>query len=120
MDTLQRISQLDDFWTREFAYYLNEHRHPGNRLSHMCGIPILIVSLVWGIARLDWRLVVTGQLVGWALQLVGHRIEGNRPALLKRPISFLMGPLMVLIEMAELVGIETRFGRRARAVVFGG
>jgi hypothetical protein len=120
MDTLERIAQIDDFWTRQFALYLNEHRHSGNRLTHMFGIPILIVTGIVGLVHRDWVLLVAGQVVGWALQILGHRLEGNRPALLKRPISFLMGPLMVLIEMAELAGIHTAFGRRARAIVFGG
>jgi uncharacterized membrane protein YGL010W len=58
-----------------------------------------------------------GQLVGWAIQIAGHRIEGNRPALLKRPISFLMGPLMVLVEFAEHFGLRFGFARRAREAV---
>ncbi len=119
MDTPSPIASVDHFWTREFAYYLNEHRHPGNRATHMVGIPLLLVTAVWGLLTLRWDLLVGGQIVGWAFQLAGHRIEGNRPALLKRPISFLMGPLMVLVEMLEMVGLHFAFASRARQVVFG-
>lgn len=111
------IDALSSFWTREFAHYLNEHRHPLNRATHMVGVPLLLVTGFWGLAHQDWTMLVVGQLVGWTIQIAGHRIEGNRPALLKRPISFLMGPLMVLVEFAELLGLHFSFARRAREAV---
>lgn len=117
MSTLDRIASIDEFWTREFAYYLHEHRHPLNRLTHMFGVPILVVTGVGAVVTLSWKLFVVGWTVGWALQIAGHRIEGNRPALLKRPISWLMGPLMVLVEGAELAGLRFGFARRAREIV---
>ncbi|MBA3548630.1 MAG: DUF962 domain-containing protein [Nannocystis sp.] len=115
--TPANIDALSSFWTREFAHYLNEHRNPLNRATHMLGVPLLLVTAIVGLYQHNWTMVVVGQLVGWAFQLVGHRIEGNRPALLKRPISFLMGPLMVLVEFAELLGLHFRFARRAREAV---
>lgn len=111
------LEAIDEFWTREFALYLYEHRHPLNRMTHMVGVPIILVSLGLAIWWQSWSLLVAGQVVGWAIQVAGHRIEGNRPALLKRPISFLMGPLMVLIEFLEPLGVHPRFVRRAREAV---
>lgn len=119
MTVLERIRGIDHFWTQQFAFYLNEHRHPQNRATHMVGIPILIITLVISIVTLDWRMFLGGQLLGWAIQIAGHKIEGNKPALLKNPIAFLMGPLMVLVEMVELVGLRFTFADRARRVVFG-
>lgn len=115
--TPAHIEALSSFWTREFAYYLHEHRNPLNRMTHMVGVPLLLVTAALGLWRHDWALLVGGQIVGWAVQIAGHRFEGNRPALLKRPISFLMGPLMVLVEFAELLGLHFRFARRAREAV---
>jgi len=114
MDIIDRIGQIENFWEREFAFYLNEHRNPLNRASHMVGIPVLLGTAVAGLATLNLPLIVGGQAVGWAIQLIGHRIEGNRPALLKRKISFLMGPLMVLVELLELLGMHFEFAQRAR------
>jgi len=114
MDIIDRIGQIENFWEREFAFYLNEHRNPLNRASHMVGIPVLLGTAVAGLATLNLPLIVGGQAVGWAIQLIGHRIEGNRPALLKRKISFLMGPLMVLVELLELLGMHFKFAQRAR------
>ena len=109
-----RIDALPDFWSRQFAFYLHEHQDRRNRATHMVGIPLLIVTAVTGLVMLDWRMFVGGQLLGWAIQLAGHRFEGNRPALLKNPVAFLMGPLMVLVEMGELLGLHPSFATRAR------
>lgn len=117
MSNAERIAAIDDFWTREFAYYLDEHRSPLNRLTHMVGIPVLVITGIIGLVTLDWRILVGGQVVGWAFQLLGHRIEGNRPALLRRKISFVMGPLMVLVELIERLGVRFAFADRARAVI---
>jgi hypothetical protein len=111
------LAALSHFWTREFAYYLHEHRNPLNRLTHMVGVPIIVITAVLGLAWQSWPLFIGGEIVGWAFQIAGHRIEGNRPALLKRPISFLMGPLMVLVEAAEHLGLHFGFARRAREAV---
>lgn len=119
MSVQERIRSIDHFWTQQFAWYLNEHRDPRNRATHMLGIPLLLVTAVAGIVAWDWRMLLGGQLLGWAIQLAGHRLEGNRPALLKNPIAFLMGPLMVLVEMIELAGLRFSFSDRARRVVFG-
>jgi len=119
MDDDRQIAAIPSFWTRQYAYYLNEHRHPMNRMTHLFGIPIIIVTLIIGIYRKDWRIIAGGQIVGWAFQLVGHRIEGNKPALLKNPISFLMGPLMVITEFLELLGFTFHFAEEARKVVHG-
>jgi len=105
------------FWESEFSFYLAEHRHPANKATHFVGIPLLIATAVGALLLLDWRLFVAGQVVGWAIQLVGHRIEGNRPVLLKRPSAFLMGPLMVLVELGEWLGLRFAFARRARAAL---
>ncbi len=109
----------EGFWSRQYALYLAEHKNPWNRRTHMVGVPLLLVTAIVGLARLDWVLIVGGQLVGWTIQIVGHKIEGNKPALLKNPVSFLMGPLLVLMEIVELVsGWQPAFARKARAAVF--
>lgn len=105
------------FWTIELTHYLREHRHPRNRLTHFVGIPILLITPVVALITLDWRWLVGGQLVGWAIQLLGHRIEGNRPVLLQRPIAFVVGPIMVLVELLGLVGLRPRFAVDAHAAL---
>ena len=102
-----------DFLTRQYAYYLQEHQHPHNRATHFVGIPVIVVTMALAVVFMSWKIFVAGQVVGWFFQLLGHRIEGNRPALLKRPISFLMGPLMVTVEILGFLGLQPAFAKRA-------
>jgi hypothetical protein len=104
-------------WQHEFELYLREHRHPLNRACHVVGIPLLTVTAIAALVRLDWRIFVVGWTVGWALQLAGHRIEGNRPAIRKRAMSALMGPVMVAVEILEVLGLHFAFAERARRAV---
>ena len=103
-----------EFLARQYALYLAEHRHPGNRATHFVGIPIIVLSVPVAWALGSWLLLGIAQALGWFLQLLGHRLEGNRPAFLRNPASFLMGPLMVGVEMAGFFGVRPAFARRAR------
>jgi uncharacterized membrane protein YGL010W len=55
-------------------------------------------------------LVVAGVVfvLGWALQLVGHRLEGNRPALLTNLAQVLVAPLYLTAELAFSLGLRRR------------
>ena len=110
---------MSSFLEEEFRRYLADHRHPLNRATHFVGIPIIVLTPVVAALTLDWRWLVGGQVVGWTFQLLGHRFEGNKPSFLSRPVSLLMGPLMVLVEMLGLVGVHLRFAEAARAQVQG-
>ena len=114
---IEEIRGIEHFWTRQFAFYLNEHRDWRNRATHIVGIPMLIVTALYGIAVMSWQIVLIGQIVGWVIQLIGHRFEGNRPALLKNPTAFAMGPMMVLVEIIELTGFRFTFADNARRVL---
>ncbi len=67
-------------WMRR---WLERHQHPASRIMHAVGIPMTLgavvlagVQLAGGRWDLWWRPV--GLLgVGYLLQWVGHRIEGN-------------------------------------------
>ena len=73
---------------------------------------VVSVPLAWALG--DWLLLGVAQAIGWSLQLLGHRLEGNRPAFLRSPVSFLMGPLMVGVEIAGVMGLRPAFTRRAQ------
>jgi hypothetical protein len=52
------------------------HQHPFNFWIHMIGIPLAVAGVVllffW-----DWYWGVGAFLAGYALQFVGHQVEGN-------------------------------------------
>lgn len=81
--------------------YAQEHTKPMTRLTHFFGIPMIVASL----PLVFTRPKVAAQLFvgGWALQLLGHRIEGNKPAFLDDPFYLMVGPLWVAREVAGLV-----------------
>lgn len=45
-------------------------------------------------------------VLGWALQLLGHRLEGNRPALLGNLAQMLVAPLYLTAELAFSLGLR--------------
>ncbi|HEY3999804.1 MAG TPA: DUF962 domain-containing protein, partial [Candidatus Xenobia bacterium] len=63
--------------------YAAEHTKPGTKVTHMIGIPMIVASLPC--AFKNPRLAAGLFVGGWALQLLGHKIEGNKPALLDDP-----------------------------------
>ena len=83
-------------------------------LDRMLGIAMLIVLFVMcaGASELTARLGTGAALgwaaglfvVGWALQLVGHRFEGMKPAFLDDAKQLLIGPLFVCAEVFFLLG----------------
>ncbi len=63
--------------------WLQRHRHPGSLALHAVGIPSTLVALVvagWQLADGRWDLWWRPAALfagGYALQWLGHRIEGN-------------------------------------------
>jgi uncharacterized membrane protein YGL010W len=47
-------------------------------------------------------------LLGWALQLLGHRLEGNRPALLTNLAQIFVAPLFLAAELGFSLGLRRR------------
>jgi hypothetical protein len=65
------------------ANWNERHQHPVSRVLHFVGIPLTVGFLVlgaWQLAEWRWDLWWRPTLllvVGYALQWLGHRIEGN-------------------------------------------
>ena len=66
-------------------------------------------------------IAATTFVLGWALQLLGHRLEGNRPALLTNLAQIFVAPLFLTAELGFSLGlrrtlrgdIERQLGGRA-------
>jgi hypothetical protein len=92
------MAELSEYMAR----YDHEHHSGWNRLLHGVGIPVIFASLVLLIFA-HWILAAALFVAGWAMLLIGHRIEGNHPAFFQGPIYFLVGPLWVLKEIKEAI-----------------
>ena len=65
------------------AAWLKRHQHPACRVLHAIGIPLtavaaalLAIQVIWA-PRRWWCLAVALLLIGYFLQWLGHRLEGN-------------------------------------------
>jgi uncharacterized membrane protein YGL010W len=73
-------------WDSGIAQYAESHQHPLNRLTHTFGIPMIMAALPTMLAGIFWRPALWFGVgffaVGWALQFLGHAIEGKPPEFL--------------------------------------
>ena len=70
------------------AQYSESHQHPINRTLHTLGIPMIVASLILGLAGLllmPQLLIAAAVLfvIGWILQFVGHAFERKPPEFFK-------------------------------------
>jgi uncharacterized membrane protein YGL010W len=70
-------------WESWISKYSESHQHPLNRLTHTFGIPMILVSLPMMLGGIFWRPVLWAGIAmfvaGWALQFLGHAVEGKPP-----------------------------------------
>ena len=70
-------------WEEWIIRYGGSHQHPLNRFCHTLGIPLIALSLplffaipfIHGI----WVIPAAMFVIGWALQFIGHAVEGKPP-----------------------------------------
>lgn len=74
-------------WNEWIAEYAAGHQHPINRLTHTIGIPMIVVSLVLGLASIFisglWTWALGLFILGWIFQFVGHAFEKKAPEFFK-------------------------------------
>jgi uncharacterized membrane protein YGL010W len=92
--------------------YEKEHTKLGTRLTHMVGIPMIVVSIPAAFVNPP---LAGGLFVGgWALQYIGHTMfEKNKPAFHGDPYYSLVGPVWVLAEWMRLLGLPVPEALRA-------
>lgn len=83
---------------REFyPFYLGEHRHPVSRRLHVVGTLSMLVITVLALVTRNWRLVLAGIVIAYALAWIGHFVfEKNRPATFQYPLYSLRGDFAML------------------------
>jgi len=64
------------FAARSRRNWLERHQHPVSFWLHMAGIPLTFVGLL-SLFFLPWYWGVGAFVLGYLLQFVGHRVEGN-------------------------------------------
>ena len=87
--------------TEYIARYEDEHHNSWNRVLHGIGIPLIFAGVIL-LILLRWKLGLALFVAGWLMLLGGHKIEGNHPAFFQGPIYFLVGPIWVAREIADV------------------
>ena len=85
-----------------FEVYRLKHQHPLNRLTHVIGIPTIVVSIAfplfawfaWGV--LAWKEWLSSVRSAGAFNFWGMRLRGNQPAFFRDPRHLIVGPLYFL------------------------
>ena len=57
--------------------YIQRHQNRANQLLHLVGVPLTFVVPVVFFARGQWGWAIAAFLGGYALQFLGHAIEGT-------------------------------------------
>ena len=57
--------------------YMARHTNPWNRALHLVGVPLAPVLFLYFLARGRWLEAGAAFVLGYTLQWLGHRIEGN-------------------------------------------
>jgi uncharacterized membrane protein YGL010W len=68
-----------------------------------------VAARVGTAAALGWALGIF--TVGWAIQFLGHKFEGMKPAFFDDVMQLVIGPLFVGAEIAFLLGAKSRLRR---------
>jgi uncharacterized membrane protein YGL010W len=97
--------------------YLSLDRSLGASLTLLLALLALAAEATARLgADIAWTVAAVVFVLGWALQLLGHRLEGNRPALLVNLAQILVAPIFLLAELEFALGwhreLEANMERR--------
>ena len=62
---------------RFLVNYIERHRNRANQLLHVIGLPVTFVVPVVLLVQERWAWAAVSFVAGYALQFLGHAIEGN-------------------------------------------
>jgi uncharacterized membrane protein YGL010W len=91
--------------------YRAAHSRPGTRITHMVGIPLIVLSVPVLLVKPVAALVMF--VSGWVLQFLGHYVfEKNAPQFFGDKRNLLVGVVWTALEWGRVLG--ARRGRRRR------
>ncbi|HET7879839.1 MAG TPA: DUF962 domain-containing protein [Acetobacteraceae bacterium] len=84
----------DEFWLR----YLRAHSRSKTRALHYAGTGLALVTLLVGIATLNWRSLIAAPMIGYTFAWTAHfAVERNRPETFGHPFWSLFSDLRMLL-----------------------
>jgi uncharacterized membrane protein YGL010W len=90
-------------WRQLFVTYRAAHTKRGTRITHMIGIPLIVLSVPALLVKP--AMALTMFVAGWVLQLVGHYVfERNDPQFFGDKRNLLVGVVWTAIEWGRVLG----------------
>lgn len=84
--------------------YKEEHQHPGTKITHMIGIPMILAAFPVAIVSPPAGAVLFAG--GWAMQFIGHGVfEKTKPSFANDFYYLGVGAVWVTVEYMELLGL---------------
>src|SRR5690348_13202602 len=65
------------FLGKRYRRWRERHQHPFNFGIHLLGIPLAVTGVFLLFSPLPWYWGVGALVLGYVLQYIGHRVEGN-------------------------------------------
>ncbi|MBA3538988.1 MAG: DUF962 domain-containing protein [Deltaproteobacteria bacterium] len=88
-------------------YYRKLDPKYGSVMAGLLGGSCAVASVIAAMPLPIWAGTALGLFVGgWAIQLVGHKFEGQKPAFLDDLMGLLIGPLYIVAETAFALGMS--------------
>ena len=106
------ISTLGLFWLIPVGSWLGlsgSGAYWVNGATILAGLSAIQSVLASGLSLFWTSLVVW--IVAWAVQVVGHKIEGKKPSFVEDLVFLLIGPIFVSIEFAAKLGIPVPYAQ---------
>ncbi len=92
-------------YAEQRRHYRESHRTVGCKITHMCGVPLIVASLVT--VFFSPRVALGLFAVGWALAFSGHLLfEKNQPVVFENPgnpLTYLYGLLFAAGEWKKVL-----------------
>jgi|SRR5262245_25491023 len=70
------VFRIGRFIGKGVRRWRERHQHPFNLGIHLIGIPLAFAGIVL-LFQMEWAWGISALTAGYALQFLGHRVEGN-------------------------------------------
>ncbi|MCA9771700.1 MAG: DUF962 domain-containing protein [Myxococcales bacterium] len=97
---------LNDEWKALLRDYRVYHNDPRCEATHLVGIPMILASLPLVFFAPAWGVGLF--VVGWILQFIGHKFQGNPPKFFGDPRNLIVGALWWFDTVLRPFGLSKR------------
>ena len=89
------------------SYYRKLDPTYGAVMTGILGASCATATAIAALPLPVWAGTAGGLFIGgWAIQLLGHKFEGKKPAFVDDLVGLLIGPLFLVVEAAFVVGLS--------------